>query len=340
MDAIGFGMIIGIGLVVIVTAVTVGWLVARYVLRQATPQDGDDDGMEPVLMALAETQARIRDVETSMAARVGELGERSRQTLEQIGSLAGVLASHTTRGGWGELSLRRALESAGLVEGRDYELQLSGPNGRPDAVVRLPGGRRLVIDAKFPVARFAQAMESEDADERDRMLMAHASDLEAEAKSLRDRGYHQEAAGGFVVMYLPAETLFVEALRVRPDLYERLLTTHRVLLAGPTTLLSVLSAAGQVIAEHRVLAEAEQVMADAKELRDRVGTFAGHLEKMGRGLSSAVSAYNQGVGSFTTRLLPSADRVANRAGLDGLQPLDPVDLDVRDFSADDYPASA
>jgi len=295
---------------------------------------------------VADVDAGIRAVGERMAAleaaldvRHSELVGSVRSVDRRVETVGQVFGNDRARGAWAEISLRRVLELCGLVEGRDFVLQESRAGGRPDAVVLLPDDRRLVIDAKFPVSRFVEAAAADDPVERDRLLALHAAEIEREAKGLVDRGYLADAAGGFVVMYLPSEQLYIEAMRVRPSLVESLLRL-RVLLAGPVTLMAVLGAAAQVLVEARAVAEAREIADDATELRARLATFVAHLDKVGRGLRSAVEAYNGAVGSYERRVLPKAASLAERTGTGEPPVPGPVESMPRTAPDDRFPASA
>lgn len=267
-----------------------------------------------------------------MQKGIGEIGERTLHVHRSLTDLHMVLGNDRVRGGWGELSLARTLELSGLVEGRDFDLQVVTEFGRPDAVVHLPNSRKLVVDAKFPIARFADAMSENDGQARDEALRRHAQDLLSEAKTLHKRGYHELAAGGFVIMYLPSESLYAESLRVVPELFEQL-TNQRVLLAGPTTLTALLGTTAFLLAEHRIVEDARLILDDAKELRTRLESFSVHLAKVGRGLTSATKAYNQAVGSWESRVLPKAGDVAQHAGGKPLAPVGRQEEALRDVAS-------
>lgn len=252
------------------------------------------------------------DVLERLARMEGDLDGRLRSLDGRVDGVTSMFASAQGRGGWGELSLRQALEHAGLVEDRDFALnKTSGHDtNRPDAVVRLPDGRFVVIDAKFPMARFDEACRVEDGTERERLMGEHGQALLRMAKNLKARGYHAAAAGGYVVMYLPDEGLYVEAMRARPHLFDEV-RREQVLLAGPATLLALLGVTAQVINEHRAVEEARLIVADAQELQTRLGTFAKHLSDVGKKLNTAVKGYNIAVGSWESRLSPQIARVVS-----------------------------
>lgn len=246
-----------------------------------------------------------------IARMEGDLDGRLRSIDGRVDGITSMFASAQGRGGWGELSLRQALEHAGLVEDRDFTLNKasgSEPN-RPDAVIRLPDGRYVVIDAKFPVARFAEACSADDEAVRTAKMAEHGKALVKMARDLKRRGYHAAAAGGFVVMYLPDESLYVEAMRANPTLFGDVLG-EQVLLAGPATLLALVGVTAQVINEYRAVEEARLIVADTRELHTRLAAFAKHLGAVGKKLNTAVKGYNAAVGSWETRLLPQVAKVA------------------------------
>ena len=291
-------------------AATIGYLAARR----------SHPALEPPLTTGA--------LDTAIARLQGELSARVGAVDDKFTNLSNLFVNDRTRGTWGELALRKVLEEAGLREGHDYELQATSASGRPDAVVHLPGERKLIIDAKFPLARLSEALAAGDDDLRSAQLKAHAAEIHKQAKGLVARGYHEQAAGGFVVMYLPHEALYSEAMAAMPSLYGSLLEM-RVVLAGPSTLFALLSAAGHIITEQRVVTAARDIVDEARELRRRLGTFSDHLAKVGRGLNSAVGAFNGAIGSWQGRVLPQADKVAERAGLSALEAPAQVDAAPR-----------
>lgn len=305
-------LIVSVGGAVAVTGVLVWLLTRRKDQREVTAD------MAPVVAQVEQAMAKL---EGQVQGHVSSLGQ-------QIGQIAAVFTNDRARGSWGEVTLRNLLEYAGLTEGRDFVMQDTAGNGRPDATVRLPGERKLIIDAKFPIARLLGALDAEDPADGVRLLAEHAKEIEREAKGLIDRGYQRDAAGGFVVLYLPHEAVFQAAMTADPGLFERLMAM-RVVVAGPSTLLAVLRAAAQLLVEQRAVTEARLIVDDAKELHSRLGTFVGHLAKIGRGLESATSAYNGAVGSWSSRVAPQVDRLADRTGAPAVKEPGAVDATVR-----------
>ncbi|MEA2057763.1 MAG: DNA recombination protein RmuC [Actinomycetota bacterium] len=277
-----------------------------------------------------------RDVLDRLAQLEGGLNARLQSVDERVGGVTSLFANPQGRGGWGELSLRQAFEHAGLVEGRDYTIdRVDGVDGRrPDGVVKLPDGRKIIVDAKFPIARFAEAEATEDAAERSRLLDLHGKSLVEMARGLERRGYRSEAAGGYVVMYVPDEGLYVEAMRARPTLFDEI-RHEGVLLAGPVTLLALLGVTAQVIGEHRAVAEAREIVAETKELHTRLAKFAKHLGDVGKKLNTAVNGYNSAVGSWEARLEPQARRVADHVLGGEIPGPAPIDTIAREVSVGD-----
>jgi len=292
---------------------TVVWLLTRRRKQQEVTAD-----MGPLVAQVEQAMAKL---EGQVQGHVSSLGQ-------QIGQIAAVFTNDRTRGSWGEVTLRNLLEYAGLTEGRDFVMQDTAGNGRPDATVRLPGERKLIIDAKFPIARLLDALDAKDPADGVRLLGEHAKEIEREAKNLIDRGYQQDAAGGFVVLYLPHEAVFQAAMAADPGLFERLMAM-RIVVAGPSTLLAVLRAAAQLLVEQRAVVEARLIVDDAKELHNRLGTFIGHFAKIGRSLETATGSYNQAVGSWTSRVTPQVGRLADRVGAPAPKDPEAVDTTVR-----------
>jgi len=276
----------------------------------------------------ADMSPLVAQVELAMARLEGQVQGHVSSLGQQIGQIAAVFTNDRTRGSWGEVTLRNLLEYAGLTEGRDFVMQDTGGNGRPDATVRLPGERKLIIDAKFPIARLLDALDAEDPADGIRLLQEHAKDIEREANNLIDRGYQQDAAGGFVVLYLPHEAVFQAAMAADPELFGRLMA-KRIVVAGPSTLLATLRIAAQLLVEQRAVTEARLIVDDARELHNRLGTFVGHFAKIGRSLETATGAFNQAVGSWTSRVTPQVVRLADHVGVPAVKEPAEIDTAVR-----------
>ena len=230
-------------------------------------------------------------------------------------------------------------ELAGMLAYCDFEPQVTVRNEdgvqRPDLVVRLPGGRQLVVDAKAPLAAYLEASDAADDRVRATHLAAHASQLRTHVQRLAAKKYWAQFTDTpeFVVLFLPGEAFFSAALEADPALLEVALS-ERVLLATPTTLIALLKAAAYGWRQERVTADAAQVIALGRELQERLSAFDAQLGEIGKGLQRAVFAYNRAVGSLESRVLVSARKLADLQ--EGGAPLDTpalVELAVRESSA-------
>jgi DNA recombination protein RmuC len=230
----------------------------------------------------------------------------------ETANLVKALRTAPARGRWGELQLRRVVELAGMLEHCDFALQETfGAERRlrPDLVVRLPGGKSEVVDAKAPLEAYLEAHEAPDDGVREVKLKDHARQVRSHVVSLAGKAYWSELedAPDFVVMFLPGEPFFAAALQADPSLVEWA-ADQRVILAGPTTLIALLRAVHYGWQQERIAEEAQQVSALGRELYDRLATLGRHFERVGGHLDKAVGAYNEAVGSLETRVLVSARR--------------------------------
>lgn len=252
--------------------------------------------------ALEQTIAQVR-VSTS------ELGRQTQ-------SLAGSLNASTVRGAWGEVQLRRVLELAGLMARCDFEEQVSRVSRhqkqvRPDVVVRLPGGKFLVVDSKAPMVAFLQAQaEDLDARERTRLLREHAAHLKSHVRALADKDYWSafEASPEMVVCFVPSDAMLSAALAADPSLHEDAMA-RRVVLVGPGALMALLRTVAFTWQQDALTSNARELMAVGRELYDRLGTLGGHAARMGSALQRSVETYNQLVGALESRVLVTARRM-------------------------------
>ena len=268
-------------------------------------------------------------LQESVTGREASLDEQVRGIGTQMKGITALFTNDRARGGWAEIGMKRIFEHGGLVEGRDYECQVSHGDIRPDAVVHLPGGRNIVIDAKFPTARFVDALAEEDPDHRARLLVEQGKDLERTGKALAAKGYADLASGGYVVMYLPSQAVYEAAAAAHPDLIDRLMAS-RVIVAGPSALYALLLNVGSLLTEYRALQQADQILDDARELRRRMSGFVDHLQRVGTGLNGAVRAFNRAVGSWESRLSPQLDRMSEQSGGSEIVGPTPIEEAVRE----------
>jgi DNA recombination protein RmuC len=218
------------------------------------------------------------------------------------------------RGRWGEITLQRVVEVAGLSQHCDFETQPSTLTDegrrRPDMVVRLPGRRTIVVDAKTPLIDYLNAIEANDEEARQASLRRHAGMVRSHMQALSGKAYWSqlEATPDFVVMFLPGETFFSAALEQDRALIEDGIR-HRVLLATPTTLIALLRSVAHSWQQREVTDNAEKIARSAREFFERVCVFAEHLGEIGRGMSRASEAYNKAARSWESRVLPAGRKL-------------------------------
>lgn len=277
--------------------------------------------VQPVQEKLGRMEGEIARLERERRQAHGELAQMVRMlgdgvgTLRQeTGNLVSALKRPSTRGSWGEIQLRNAVEMAGMVAHCDFLEQhtIAAEGGvlRPDMLVRLPGGKLIVVDAKVPLDAYLAALEAEGEDARELHVARHAKQTRSHIAKLAAKGYHGqlEATPEFVVMFVPSDGIYQAALEADPSLIE-FGVQQQVLIATPTTLIGLLWAAHHGWREERIAESAREIADSARELHRRLGRFVEPLGKVGRQLDSAVTAYNVAVGSFDTRVVPQVRKI-------------------------------
>jgi DNA recombination protein RmuC len=308
----------------------------------AARQQAIDLLVKPLKESLDKVDTKIGELEQTRARAYGQLG----QQLEALGSaqlrlqseaskLSTALRSTSYAGSWGELQLRRVVELADMLPYADFCEQESSGALRADLVVRLPGGQRIVIDAKTPVQSYRDALDAPDEASRALRLVDHAQKIRGHIDALGAKNYWEQfqPAPEFVVLFIPGDHFLTAALQTDSSLLERAIA-RKVLLATPITLIALLKAAAYGWRQESVSKNADEISRLGRDLYDRAATFADHLEKIGRGLEAAVKGYNSAVGSFETSLLPGGRKFAE-LGAKGTKELTgpgSVETGVRDLN--------
>ncbi|GAA1918128.1 hypothetical protein GCM10009737_19470 [Nocardioides lentus] len=281
--------------------------------------------------ARAETRGELR-------AQVAEITRSTEALRRETGSLATALRRPQVRGRWGELHLRRAVELAGLVDRCDFteQAQVAGGALRPDLVVHLAGGRSVVVDAKATLDAFLDAGEADDPEEQEAHLRRHARQLRGHVDALAAKAYWRAVPESteFVVLFVPAEGVLAAALESDRELLEHAAARH-VVLASPTTLVALLRTVAQGWRHEALTTQAAEVQRLGRELHERLGVVTGHLDRVGRSLTSTVTAWNAAVGSLEGRVLVTARRLGDLGVTDGeLAPPRQVEVVPRALAAD------
>ena len=298
--------------------------------------------VKPLRESLDKVGQKMTEIEKDRAQAYGALGEQLKalgasqvQWQTEASRLSTALRSTHYAGSWGELQLRRVVEMADMLPYADFQEQESAGGLRADLVVRLPGGQRIVVDAKAPLDAYRAAVEATDEATRAVHLAEHAAKVKGHVDALGAKGYWEQfqPAPEFVVLFLPGDHFLTAALQADRMLMDRALA-RRVLLATPTTLIALLKAAAYGWRQEAVSRNAEEISTLGRQLYDRISNFADALEKIGRGLDSAQKGYNAAVGSFEQTLVPGARRFAELGakGAKELSPPAPIEAGLREVA--------
>ena len=273
----------------------------------------------PMRETLARVEQQLRESDVARARSHAELAQQveftrrgAEQLREQTQSLVTALRRPEARGRWGEIQLRRVVELAGMTAHVDFDEQVVVEGGlRPDMVVRLAGGKNVIVDSKVSLSAYLEAASTADEAVRDARLAAHARHLKAHVDQLASKAYWSALpeTPEFVVMFVPGEAFLAPALDQDPGLLEHALS-RRVHIATPTTLVSMLRTVQYAWQQEKLSENARAVFDLGRELYDRLSGLGRHLERVGKSLTSAVGSYNQAVGTLETRVLVSARKLA------------------------------
>ncbi|WP_375399884.1 DNA recombination protein RmuC [uncultured Amnibacterium sp.] len=312
-------------------------LVDRHARQQAEQQARQQtesrvlQALAPVASTLESMQGTVTRLESQRAEQHGQLASQLRHALESeerlrstAETLASALNSNSTRGVWGETQLRRVVEAAGLLQYVDFDMQQSIVSdagiGRPDMVVRLPGGKCMAVDAKVPFNSYLEAVavpasgSADDQARRATLMKSHVKALRDHITALGSKAYWNglDVSPEMVIAFVPSESLLSSALETDPGIIEYAFS-RRVALASPVTLWSVLKTVAFSWQQDVVTEEAKALFDVSRELHGRLATMAAHVEKLGRAIEGSVKSYNGFVGSLERQVLPSARKLA---GLD------------------------
>src|SRR5271165_6742205 len=307
--------------------------------------------IKPITESLKQVDEQVRELEKSRAQAYGRLTEQVGSLLDtqrvlqaETGNLVKALREPQARGRWGELQLRRVIEIAGMLDYCDFEEQMSVTNEdrryRPDVVVKLPGGKNIVIDAKVPLTSYLAALEAEDNATRTVWLTDHARQLKQHIDNLAGKAYWAQfqPTPEFVILFLPGEVFFRAALDGDAELIEYGVS-QRVIVASPTTLIALLKAVAYGWNQKNLAESAQKISETGKLLYERLCVMTRHFEDVGGRLGAAVDSYNKAVGSMQKSVFPVARKFAEldkSLAAEDLPDVQQVEKSTRQLDAPDW----
>jgi len=302
-----------------------------------------DELVKPLKDSLKNVDEALRQVgkdHSGVSAKIQSLLDSEAQLKKETSNLVTALKKPTVRGRWGELQLRRVVEIAGMVKHCDFFEQQSTNSDagrtRPDMIIRLPGNRTVVVDSKAPLESYLESLETSDEQLQAEKLSNHASLVRTHIRNLAAKGYWEQfqPTPEFVVMFLPGEMFFSAALEQDPRLIE-LGADKRVILATPTTLISILWAVAHGWQQEQIAKNAQEISDIGRELYARISTLTEHFSTVGKNIDRAVEAYNKAIGSLESRVLITARkfRELGSASGDEIDTLQPIEKTTRIIQA-------
>jgi len=305
--------------------------------------------VKPLSESLLQFEQHVRGLEksrqqayTGLESHLKSLTATQQQLQKETGNLVTALRTPSVRGKWGEITLKRVVELAGMSEHCDFTEQVTVQTEdgriRPDMIVHLPAQRKIVVDSKVPLAAYLNALAAESEEQRKAYLKHHASQVRKHMRDLSSKVYWRqfEQAPEFVVMFIPAESFFAAALDQDHDLLEDGMQSG-VILATPTTLIALLRAVAYGWRQEQIAKNAQEISILGRDLYERMRTLAGYIAGIGKGLNKAVDSYNSAVGSLELRVLPAARRFKDlrAASGDDIELLTSVDKTPKSVTADE-----
>ena len=316
----------------------------------ASRQQAITELIKPIRESLAKVDTTVQAMEVGRASayaalheQVKALADTQRHLQAETGNLVKALRAPATRGRWGEMHLRRTVEMAGMAEHCDFceQQTFEGEDGRlrPDMIISLPGGRRIVVDSKTPLAAYLDAIESDSEQVRTTQMRAHAAQVRSHVSKLSGRAYWAQfdPAPDFVIAFLPGESFFSAALQQDPALID-FGVEHRVLLATPTTLIALLKAVAYGWRQEKLAANAQEISQLGREIYDRLSKLAMHFAKLGEHLDRATKTYNEAVGTLESRVLVTARKLREKGSTTAAEipPVEALERAARPLSAPEF----
>lgn len=292
--------------------------------------------VKPIREALQKSQQQISELEKARSEAYGnisaqlesmQLGQKS--LTQETQNLVNALRRPQVRGRWGEITLRRLVELAGMVEHCDFQEQVHSTSDdkiiRPDMIVRMPDKRELVVDVKTPLEAYLEAVEAKDDAQRKAGLQRHARNLREHIRQLASKSYWAQfdTSPEFVILFIPGDQFLSAALNEDPDLIEIALS-KQIILATPTSFVALLKAVAYGWRQYAISDNAKEIQKLAEDLYGRLSTFSGHMNKVGKQLASSVEHFNKAVGSLERNVLPGARKFVE-LGIHAKKPIEPVD---------------